>query len=84
MLHCLILGRWHKSRLLLLKTLNMIGLELLVKVGVDFFGVAFVSSTSATVLVTLCVVGLLLLEASLRTLVKVVLESEDETWSEEC
>ena len=81
---CLIHGRWHKSRLLLLKALNIVGLESLVIVGVEVCGVAFASSTSATVLVTLCVIGLLLLEASLRTLVIVVLESEDKTWSEEC
>ena len=68
---------------MLLEALNMINLESLVIVGVEVFGVAFVSSTSATVPVTLCVVGLLRMEASLRALVNVVLESEDETWSEE-
>ena len=70
--------------MLLLETLNIVDLESLVIVGVEVCRVAFVSSTSATVLVTLCVVGLLPLEASLRALVKVVLGSKDKTWSEEC
>ena len=76
---CLIHGRWHKNSVAA-GSLEHIWLGIFWK----FAGFAFVSSTSATVLVTLCVVGLLLLGASLRTLVKVVLESKDETWSEEC